>query len=160
MPSLNARAYCVANWKPEFPSLPYCGANQFFEFLSLALLRCKLTFKISDLGRIVVQTEFQNLGANRLDLIAVHQCAYFNYLKPFLHNLQRIFREHWGGETFRTFLSWVESERMSNYAPFAPDIPNQPEKLKIVIDKSFFIAYRWRFHTFFKTATSQMISLW
>ena len=78
--------------------------------------------------------------------------TYFNYYyKPFLHSLQRIFQEHWGGETFPTFLSWVESARMSNYAPFAPDIPNQPEKFKIVIDRSFFIDNRWWFYAFLKS---------
>ena len=39
---------------------PYCGTNWLSKFLSLALLRCKLTFKIFELGLIAVQTEFQN----------------------------------------------------------------------------------------------------
>ena len=38
----------------NFSAWPDCGANQVFEFSSLALLRCKMTFKISELGLIAV----------------------------------------------------------------------------------------------------------
>ena len=50
---------------------------------SLALLRCKLTFEIFELDLIAVQNGFQifrawpYFGANRLDLIAMHQCKFY-----------------------------------------------------------------------------------
>ena len=79
--SLLKTPYCGAKWVSNFPAWPYFGANHHFKCLSLALLRCKMTFKFFELDLIAVQISFSNFrawpycGANRLGLIAMHQCT-------------------------------------------------------------------------------------
>ena len=59
----------------NFLAWPYCGENQFFEFSSFALLRCKLSVKFF--------RAWPYCSANKIGLIDVHQC------RNFIHHIKR-----------------------------------------------------------------------